>query len=124
MSNPNQYRGWNSPPATRHFVAPRPTPCPSFLPPRQCDAQANANEVEDSKAADPLIQGLVERLPKRNETWSLDERAKWLRTAASLFGLVYKASDDEQREISVVFVQANSGRPNRVMRALGGEFNG
>ena len=108
MSDPN-HRGWNSPPATRHFVAPRPTPSPSFLPPRPLDAQANATKVEDSRAADPLIQGLLERLPKRNETWSLAERAKWLRTAVSIFGLVYKASDDEQREISVVLVQADSG---------------
>jgi len=108
MSDPNQYCGWNSPP-TRQFVAPRATPNPSFLPPRRLDAQANATLVEDGKAADPLIQGLVDRLPKRNETWNLDERVKWLRTAISIFGLVYKASDGEQREISVVLVQANSG---------------
>ena len=115
MSDPNQYRGWNSAPTTRHFVAPRATPNPSFLPPRQLDAQANATEAEDSKAADPLIQGLLDRLPKRNGTWNLDERAKWLRTAVSIFGLVYKASDGEQREISVGFVQANSGTSAEVI---------
>jgi hypothetical protein len=64
--------------------------------------------MEANKAADPLIQGLVDRLP-RNGTWNLDERAKWLRTAASIFGLVYKAGDGEQRDISVELVQADSG---------------
>ena len=50
---------------------------------------------------DPLIQGLVDRLPKPDGIWPLDDRAKWLRTAASIFGLVYKASDGEHREICI-----------------------
>ena len=29
-----------------------------------------------------LIRGLVERLPKPDSIWPLDDRAKWLRTAA------------------------------------------
>ena len=39
---------------------------------------------------DPLIQALVSKLPKPNTTWSLEERAKWLRAAAIIFNLVYK----------------------------------
>jgi hypothetical protein len=48
-----------------------------------------------------LIQGLVERLPKANGVWPLDDRAKWLRTAVSIFDLVYKADEGEGREIGV-----------------------
>ena len=61
-----------------------------------------AEEV-DSSGTDLLIQGLVDRLPKPNAVWSLEERAKWLRTAASVFGLVYKDCDGEEREIGIVF---------------------
>ena len=45
--------------------------------------------------------GLVNRLPSPDTTWSLDARAKWLRTAASIFGLVYKAEVSERGEISI-----------------------
>jgi hypothetical protein len=54
---------------------------------------------------DPLIQGLVDRLPKPDGIWPLDDRAKWLRTAACIFDLVYKAGDGEHREISIEFVK-------------------
>ena len=45
----------------------------------------------------------MERLPKANGVWPLDDRAKWLRTAVSIFDLVYKADEGERREIGVVF---------------------
>jgi 3-methyladenine DNA glycosylase AlkD len=41
-------------------------------------------------ACDPLIQALVDKLPKPNSIWSLEDRAKWLRAAAIIFNLVYK----------------------------------
>jgi hypothetical protein len=108
MSDPNQHRGWNSPPAQRQqFVAPKPLPYASFLP--RPEPQPRPAPAERNMAADPLIQGLMDRLPHRNETWTLDERAKWLRTAASIFGLVYKARDGEHREISVTLVEDSSG---------------
>lgn len=53
---------------------------------------------------DLLIRGLVDHLPKPDTIWSLDERAKWLRTAVCIFGLVYKDSDGEQRQIGVLFL--------------------
>jgi len=64
--------------------------------------QSDADEPDDGRdqRTDLLIRGLVERLPKPNGIWPLDERAKWLRTAASIFDLVYQAGDGEQREIS------------------------
>ncbi len=67
---------------------------------------SQAAEAEDAdRRTDLLIQGLVDRLPKPNAVWSLEERVKWLRTAASVFGLVYKDSDGEQREIGIVFAK-------------------
>jgi hypothetical protein len=42
---------------------------------------------------DPLIQALVKRLPKPDSTWSLEDRAKWLRAAAIIFNLVYKPGE-------------------------------
>ena len=63
---------------------------------------ARKNDDKDENAAtDLLIQGLVERLPKANGVWPLDDRAKWLRTAASVFDLVYKADAGDDREIAV-----------------------
>ncbi len=70
-------------------------------------AQGGAEEA-GSGPTDLLIQGLVERLPKPNAMWSLDDRAKWLRAAASIFGVVYKTDNDEHREISVVFVKQDA----------------
>jgi hypothetical protein len=63
-----------------------------------------AQKSDASEAAAPtdlLIQGLMERLPKANAVWSTDERAKWLRTAVSIFDLVYKVADGDHREIGV-----------------------
>jgi len=47
---------------------------------------------------DPLIQALVNKLPKPNSIWSTDERAQWLRAAAIIFNLVYKTAEAEANE--------------------------
>jgi hypothetical protein len=73
-------------------------------------SQAAEADEADRGATDLLIRGLVDRLPKPNAVWSLEERARWLRTAASVFGLVYKDSDSEQREIGVVCVKPDPAR--------------
>ena len=39
---------------------------------------------------DPLIQALVDRLPKSDSIWSIDDRAKWLKAAAMVFNLIYR----------------------------------
>ncbi len=38
----------------------------------------------------PFIQGLLKTLPKPESEWHIAERAKWLNTASSIFGLIYK----------------------------------
>lgn len=73
------------------------------------DERSSETEDEACGTSDLLIRGLVNRLPKPDSTWSLDNRAKWLRTAASIFGLVYKASDNERREISIDLAREQLG---------------
>jgi hypothetical protein len=50
---------------------------------------------------DHLIRGLVERLPKPDTVWPLEDRVKWIRTATGVFDLVYKSDDQERREIMI-----------------------
>lgn len=76
---------------------------------QKCDVEQSGAEEPECGRSDLLIQGLVERLPKPNGIWSLDDRAKWLRTAASIFDLVYKVGDGERRQLSVAFVRQDAG---------------
>ena len=56
------------------------------------------SEAEPSKLPDPLIQALVDKLPKPNSIWSIDDRAKWLRAATMIFNLVYKLDEANQTD--------------------------
>jgi hypothetical protein len=67
--------------------------------------KAQLEDVLDPLSDDPLIQGLVDRLPKPDNTWSLEDRVKWLRTAANIFVLIYEAGDGEDREIRFVLAK-------------------
>jgi hypothetical protein len=55
-----------------------------------------APEPTDCAMPDPLIHGLMNRLPKPDSVWSLDDRGKWLRAAAVIFTLVYKTDDGDR----------------------------
>ena len=90
-------------------MVPRVDPSESLTAKLLVAQQSNA-EVPDIGTTDLLIQGLVDRLPKPNGIWSLDDRAKWLRTAASIFDLVYKAGDGEHGEISVALAKPEAER--------------
>lgn len=109
---PNQYRGWNAPQGKSRLVTPRAEPAPSLTPLRLLDEQPRAPEADDHGITDLLIQGLLDRLPKPNAIWSLEDRAKWLRTAASIFGLVYKSNDGDQRELGVVLLKPDAANPS------------
>lgn len=56
-------------------------------------------------AVDTLIRGLVDLLPKPDEVWSLDERAKWLRLASGIFDLGYKTDDEEESQINIAVIR-------------------
>ena len=74
---------------------------PEGLEPRMLLDEKSTTNDDEGGISDLLIRGLVNRLPKPDSTWSLDARAKWLRTAASIFGLVYRADVSERGEISI-----------------------
>jgi hypothetical protein len=60
-----------------------------------------ASHAEYRRGIDSLIQGLVDLLPKRDATWPLRERAKWLRLAAAfLISATSRAMASTGRSIS------------------------
>ena len=75
-----------------------------FMNPRKLQRREKpaARAAEYQRGVDNLIRGLVDILPNANDIWSLDDRAKWLRLAAGIFDLGYKAGDGEQKTISIV----------------------
>jgi len=109
IPNPIRKREWNTPPHEKS-----PLILPDSLAEPQSDESLPVLDLADSaggdkgvgdEITDPLIQGLVDRLPKPDSTWSLDDRVKWLRTAANIFVLIYKAGDGEGREIRLVLAK-------------------
>jgi hypothetical protein len=50
---------------------------------------------------DPMIIGLFKRLPKPQDSWTLKERQRWLRTAAEVFDLIYGDEDDGKIEVGI-----------------------
>jgi hypothetical protein len=61
--------------------------------------QAASLSVGESGAEfglDPLIQGLLRRLPKSGEAWEADKRARWLQTLAANFDMVYTSDEDDK----------------------------
>jgi len=95
--------------ARSRLMVPRVDPGESLTAKLLVAQQSNVDEADIGRT-DLLIQGLVDRLPKPNGIWSVDDRAKWLRTAASIFDLVYKAGDGEHGEISVALAKPEAER--------------
>src|SRR5581483_5011187 len=96
--------------ARSRIAAPRVEPRDS-LTAKLLGAQKSSEAADAGGSTDLLIQGLVGRLPKATSVWSLDDRARWLKTAASVFDLVYQADDGEHREIGVVIAKPEVERP-------------
>jgi hypothetical protein len=48
----------------------------------------------------PFIQGLLKTLPQPESDWTVEQRARWLQTAAGIFDLIYKGNE-EGRAITV-----------------------
>jgi hypothetical protein len=57
---------------------------------------AERTVLESSGMLDPLIQALVDKLPKPNTIWSINERGQWLKAVAMAFNLVYRSSASEE----------------------------
>lgn len=52
------------------------------------------------KNTDPVIAGLVSRLPKHDASWPVAERVKWLQTLAGYFSIVYTSDEDVDIKIT------------------------
>src|SRR4029453_17803316 len=102
MFGPNTNRG-RVPLETTRVKLPPVEVSESPTPLKLLGSQIVAAEEADRARTDLLIQGLVDRLPKPNAVWPLEERAKWLRTAASVFGLVYTYTNRADREVRIGF---------------------
>jgi hypothetical protein len=90
------------------LVLPDNTPEPQSdesLPVLDLRATEDGSTRVPDKTPDPLIQGLVDRLPKPDSVWSLKDRVKWLRTAANIFVLIYKSREGEDKEVKLVLAK-------------------
>jgi hypothetical protein len=59
-------------------------------------ASLSVGESGAELGLDPLIQGLLRRLPKSGEAWEADKRARWLQTLAANFDMVYTSDEDDK----------------------------
>ncbi|MGH7041340.1 MAG: hypothetical protein ACREFY_04315, partial [Acetobacteraceae bacterium] len=67
-----------------------PTTKPIEAPPEpRADEKANGSGGGGKPPLDPLLRGLVDRLPAADTAWALEDRIKWLQTAANVFDLIY-----------------------------------
>jgi hypothetical protein len=94
---------WDAECGKSHLIVPRPQSRDQSQSSPFPDRQAGDVQIDGREGTDLLIQALVDRLPKPNSMWSLEDRAKWLRALISAFDLVYNGSEQEQKAITVVF---------------------
>ena len=62
-------------------------------------AKQSESDAESCATPDPLIQALVDKLPRPNSVWSTGDRAQWLRAAAIIFNLIYKPAEADGAEL-------------------------
>jgi hypothetical protein len=69
------------------------------------DSVENKNSPLDAKknsaVDDPLIHGLLIRLPEPGEVWPQDRRVRWLQILANNFDMVYKTNENDFGFISI-----------------------
>jgi hypothetical protein len=61
-----------------------------------------AERSDAAEMPDPLIQALMDKLPKPNTIWSIDDRGKWLKAAAMAFNLVYRTAEEKPEQTASV----------------------
>ena len=54
------------------------------------------NTAERGDGCDPLIRALVS-----NTIWPIGDRAKWLKTAAMAFNIVYKLDEGDEHDLKI-----------------------
>ena len=64
---------------------------------------ARLDQLSEASAVrpDPLIQALVDKLPRSHTVWSINDRAKWLKAAATAFNLVYITDEADESDLKI-----------------------
>jgi hypothetical protein len=76
------------PPIARAMVSvPAPEPLPERPLPR--------HRADSERSFDPLIEGLLNRLPPPDSTWPTEARRRWLQAALNIFDVIYTTPDGE-----------------------------
>ena len=57
------------------------------------DPKSETAERNSRRHIDPLLQGLLQRLPKRGETWPEHTRKEWMATLEANLKLIYPVSE-------------------------------
>lgn len=78
-----------------------PNPAPKDLPDPPPPPPAPGGGGGGGFDHDPMIIGLFKRLPKPQDSWTLKERQRWLRTAAEVFDLIYGDEDEGKIEVKI-----------------------
>lgn len=82
-------------------------PSPVSAPEREAPIRPMpAREVEHQPARHLLIEGLLQELPEPHTNWSVADRARWLRAAATAFDVLYIAENGD-----MVIVEAKTVSP-------------
>ena len=64
--------------------------------------EESADRSHEMPDRDPLIQALLDKLPKPNTVWSINDRGSWLKAAAMAFNLVYRLPERDEQASSVL----------------------
>lgn len=100
---------WSGPnrlvkPSIRATAAPAATPAVEPEEPQKKKKYEGEDEPRH-----PLIEGLLNELPKPKSEWTTEDRKKWLEMASTIFNVLYKDSDDSRGSLKVV-VEKNSAK--------------
>jgi hypothetical protein len=66
-------------------------------------SRSKSNEI--SAVEDPLIHGLLIRLPPPGAIWEQERRVRWLQTLANNFDMVYKTNEEDNKELCFISVR-------------------
>lgn len=60
------------------------------------DPKEAAERGNSRRHVDPLLQGMLQRLPKRGDTWPEQARKDWMSTLEANLKLIYPVSEQAQ----------------------------
>jgi len=82
--------------ATKESKPGEPIVQPPLPPPQNGNGKGGSDSGGGGNGLDPLIQGLLNKLPDTSQPWTLDGRRKWLQLALGILDVMYTGADDEK----------------------------